>query len=120
MTHRRDNLPRPTPHQAQQPPATPPDAPRPAVDAPYGVGVSQPDGAYADTAGLGKGSEAGAYQDVRPWGPQEGVGEDERDAAADEPADPEPVDDIAPPRDPGVPKGDAPPKSRRKIAPTPR
>jgi hypothetical protein len=115
MSHRNDIPPRATPRQSGEPPAPPPEAPRPAVDAPYGVGVSQPDGAYADTAGRGKGPDLGAYQEVRPWGPQDGVDEGEPEAPADEPSDHEKVKEIAPPRDAGVPKGDKPGKKRQKL-----
>lgn len=56
---------------------------RPAGDYQYGVGFSQSQGGYVDTAGrTAPGSTSDAYQGVRPWGPQQGVdGFDERTGA---------------------------------------
>lgn len=75
LTHHGRETQRPTtPHE----PYSSNDAPRsgrdphPGADSSYGVGVSHPQGGYVDRAARRQGN-GDAYQQVRPWGPQEGV-----------------------------------------------
>ena len=98
----------PPPPQAAAAQHEPPHAPVPGSGYQYGPGFSQSGGGYIETETRRPRSTGGSdYQQVRPWGPQDGMDEGGRYAPRDyrepdAPRHPRSFDygpDIAPPRD---------------------